>query len=63
MSLPYYCSSWNKLKKLKGKFKLNAFILSNGSIKLKLLENGPVKPITHAADFKNLFPNVSIFNM
>ena len=48
----YYCGLWNKCKKLKVMGKLNVFFVSNGIIKVKILENDPAKPV--AADLKSL---------
>ena len=47
----YYRGLWNKCKKLKRMGKLRVFFVSNGTIKVKILENDRAKPITHAADF------------
>ena len=54
----YYRGLWNKCKKLKGMGKLHVFFVSNGTIKLKILENDWVKPITHTVDLKKMFPDV-----
>ena len=35
----YYHGLWNKCKKLKGMGKLHVFFVSNGTIKVKILEN------------------------
>ena len=58
----YYHGLWNKCKKLKGMGKLHVFFVSNGTIKVKILENDPAKPITHAADLK-MFPDTDIDNL
>ena len=55
----YYCGLWNKCKKFKGMGKLHVFFLSNGIIKVKILENDRAKSITHAADLK-MFPDIDI---
>ena len=34
--------------------------LSNGTIKVKTLENDLVKPVTHAADLKKIFLDIDI---
>ena len=34
--------------------------LSNGTIKVKILENDLVKPVTHAADLKKIFLDIDI---
>ena len=58
----YYRGLWNKCKKLKGMGKLHVFFVSNGTIKVKILENDRAKPITHAADLK-MFPDTDIDNL
>ena len=58
----YYHGLWNKCKTLKGMGKLHVFFVSNGTIKVKILENDRVKPITHAADLK-MFPDIDIDNL
>ena len=58
----YYRGLWNKCKKLKGMGKLHVFFVSNGTIKVKILENDRAKPITHAADLK-MFPDIDIDNL
>ena len=40
--------------------KLNVFFVSNGKIKVKILANDPVKPVTNAAHLKKMFPDVDI---
>ena len=58
----YYHGLWNKFKKLKGIGKLNVFFVSSGAIKVTMLVNDPVKPITHAFDLK-MFPDIDIDNL
>ena len=53
----YYRGLWNKCRKLKGMGKLHIFLVSNGTIKVKILENDRAKPITHAAGLKKMFPD------
>ena len=55
--------------------KLRVFFVSNGVIKVKILENDRAKPITHAADFsrqedvsrhrylKKMFPDIDVDNL
>ena len=43
----YYRGLWNKCKRLKGYNKIHQFYTINGIIRLKLVENGSVKTITH----------------
>lgn len=40
--------------------KLSVLFVSNGTINIKILENGSFKLITHAADFKKTFPDIDI---
>ena len=54
----YYRGLWNKCKKLKGMGKLHVFFVSNGTIKVRILENDWVKRITHTVDLKKMFPDV-----
>ena len=49
-------------EKLKGMGKLYVFFVSNGTIKVKILENDQTKPITHAADLK-MFPDINVDNL
>ena len=42
--------------------KLHVFFVSDGTIKVKILENDRVKPITHAADLK-MFPEIDVDNL
>ena len=41
---------------------LNVFFVSNSTFKDKILENGPVKPVTHVSDCK-MFPDINIDNL
>ena len=59
----YYRGLWNKCKRLKGDKKIYQFYTNNGIIRLKLVENGSVKTITHVNDLKDLFPNIDIDNL
>ena len=59
----YYRGLWNKCEKLKGMGKLHVFIVSNGTIKVKILENDEAKPITQAADLKKMFPDIDVDNL
>ena len=43
--------------------KLHVFFVSNGTIKVRILENDQTKPITHAADLKKMFPGIDIDNL
>ena len=57
----YYRGFWNKCKKLKGMGKLHVFLVSNGTIKVRILENDRAKPITHATDLK--CPDIDVDNL
>ena len=39
------------------------FFLSNDTIKIRILEKVPVKPITHTTDLKKMFPDIDIHDM
>ena len=54
---------WIKYKKLKGMGKLNVLFVFNGTIKVKMLENDPVKPVIHAADLKKMFSDIGFDNL
>lgn len=41
---------------------LNVFFVSNSTFKDKILENGPVKPVTHVSDCK-MFPDINTDNL
>ena len=43
--------------------KLHVFFVSNGTIKVKVLENNRAKPITHAADLKKIFSDIDVDNL
>ena len=59
----YYRGLWNKCKRLKGDKKIHQFYTKNGIIRLKLVENGSLKTITHVNDLKNLFPDIDTDNL
>ena len=58
-----YRGLWNKCKRLKGDKKIHQFYTKNGIIRLKLVENGSLKTITHVNDLKNLFPDIDTDNL
>ena len=43
--------------------KLDVFFVLNGTTNVMILENSPVKPVTHAADFKKMFPDIGNDNL
>ena len=51
-----------KTKRQMGMGKLHVFFVSNGTIKVKILENDRAKPITHAADLK-MFSDIDVDNL
>ena len=59
----YYRGLWNKCKRLKGDKKIHQFYTNNGILRLKLVENGSMKTITHVNDLKDLFPDTAIDNL
>ena len=42
---------------------MHQFYINNGIIRLKLVENGSVKTITHVNDLKDLFPDIDNDNL
>ena len=52
----YYKMLWRKCKKLWSSKYIHAFWVSNGTLRLKLTENGRVHIITHSQDLDELFP-------
>ena len=59
----YYRGLWNECKRLKVDNKMHQFYTNNGIIRLKLVENGSVKTITHVNDLKDLFPDIDNDNL
>ena len=53
---PYYRGLWNQCKKLWNKQGIFSFFTVNGSIRIKIRENGPYNIITHIDDLKDIFP-------
>ena len=53
----YYKKLWAKYKKLHNNKLIYAFWTLNGSIKLKVSENGNIHVITHNVDLEELFRN------
>ena len=52
----YYKMLWRKCKKLWSSKYIHAFWVSNGTLRLKITENGRVHIITHSQDLDELFP-------
>ena len=53
---PYYRDSWNQCKKLWNEQGIFSFFTVNGSIRIKIRENGPYNIITHIDDLKDILP-------
>ena len=58
----YYKNHWAKCKKLWLNKFIHGFWTSNSSIRLKLIETGNVRVITHDADLEELFPGNELIN-
>ena len=56
----YYKKLWAKCKNLHDNQVIHAFWISNGLIKLKVLETGNVHTVTHDIDLEVLFPGNSL---
>ena len=63
VSVPSIVIRGTNAKILKSVVKLYVFFVSNGIINVKILENSPAKPYTHAADLKKMFPDIDIDNL
>ena len=55
---PYYELLWSKSKRLHAMKQIHRYNVSNGTVKVKLEENGRPISITHATDFDNYFPGI-----
>ena len=51
---PYYRGLWNECKKL------YSYFTTNGTARIKQVENGPYNSTTHVNDLRALFPEVQI---
>ena len=58
----YYKMPWSTCKKLSSNKSIDAFWVSNGSIRLKIGENDWVDIITHLSDLEELFPGNKFFS-
>ena len=56
----YYKMLWGKCRKLLSNKYIHSFWVTNGTIKLKTVENGRVYAITHRNDLVELFPDNDI---
>ena len=57
---PYYRGLWNECKKLWNNKKIYSYFTVNGTVRIKQVENGPYKSITHINDLRALFPEEQI---
>ena len=57
---PYYRALWNECKKLWNNKKIYSYFTVNGTVRIKQVENGPYKSITHINDLRALFPEEQI---
>ena len=57
---PYYRGLWNECKKLWNNKKICSCFTVNGTVRIKQVENGPYKSITHINDLRALFPEEQI---
>ena len=56
----YYKMLWGKCRKLLSNKYIHSFWVTNGTIKLKTVENGGVYAVTHRNDLVELFPDNDI---
>ena len=59
----YYKKLWYSCKKLYKNEYIHAFWTSNGTVKIRIHENGKVHAISHETDLSILFPDVDITNL
>ena len=59
-SCTYYKMLWDKYRKLVSNKYIHSFWVTNGTIKLKTIENGRVYAITRRNDLVGLFPDNDI---
>ena len=52
----YYKMLWRKCKSLRMNKLIHSFWVTNGSIRLRTVENGRTNVITHLSDLEDLFP-------
>ena len=57
---PYYRRLWNECKKILNNKKTYSYFTVN-SVRIKQVENGPYKSITHVYDLRALFPEEQVF--
>ena len=57
---PYYRGLWNECKKPWNNKKIYSYFTVNGTVRIKQVENGRYKSITHINDFRALFSEEQI---
>ena len=57
---PYYRGLWNECKKLLNNKKIYSYFTVNSTVRIKQVENGRYKGITHVNDLRALFPKEQI---
>ena len=58
----YYKMLWTKCKSLRMNKLIHSFWVTNGSIRLRTVENGRANVITHLSDLEELFPGNELFS-
>ena len=58
----YYKMLWRKCKSLRMNKLIHSFWVTNGSIRLRTVENGRANVITHLSDLEELFPGNELFS-
>ena len=53
---PYSRGLWNECKKLWNNKEIYSYFTVNGTVRIKQVENGPYKSITHINDLRALLP-------
>ena len=56
---PYYRGLWNECKRLWNNKNIYSYFTDNGTVRIKQVENGPYKSITHN-DLRAIFPEEQI---
>ena len=57
---PYSRVLWNECKKLWNNKKIYSYFIVNSTVRIKQVENGPYKSITHVNDFRAPFPEEQV---
>ena len=53
---------WKKCRSLQSNYFIPPFWVTNGTVRLKVIENGRVHIITHLSDLKELLPESKLLN-